>query len=48
MQKNEDIPIRLYDLLACLTQAEDIASPEIANHHRKVTYAAYRIAKLWN
>lgn len=38
-------PINMYELLLCLTKAVDLVSPELANHHQKVAYLAYKIAE---
>ena len=35
----------LFDLVLCLTNAVDLISPEVADHHQKVAYLAYRIAE---
>lgn len=43
MHNSENFCISLYDLLISLTYAEEIISPEIANHHIKVAYTAYRL-----
>ena len=37
--------ISLYELLICLTNAEDLISPEVANHHQKVAYLAFKIGE---
>ncbi len=37
--------VNLYDLLICLTNAEDIVSPELHYHHQQVAYLAYKIAE---
>ncbi len=37
--------INMYDLLLCLTKAVDLVSPELANHHQKVAYLAFKIAE---
>lgn len=37
--------INMYDLLICLTNAGDLISPEIANHHQQVAYLAFRIGE---
>lgn len=36
--------INMYDLLLCLTNAVDLVSPELADHHQQVAYLAYKIA----
>lgn len=35
----------LFDLVLCLTNAVDLISPEVADHHQKVAYLAFRIAE---
>ncbi|MDR3553023.1 MAG: HD domain-containing protein [Clostridia bacterium] len=35
----------MYELLICLTNAEDLISPEVANHHQQVAYLAFKIAE---
>lgn len=37
--------VNMYDLIACLTNTGDLISSEIADHHRQVSYLAYRIAE---
>lgn len=37
--------INMYDLLICLTNAFDLISPELANHHKQVAYLAFRIGE---
>ena len=37
--------INMYDLLICLTDAGDLISHEVANHHQQVAYLAFRIAE---
>ena len=37
--------INMFDLLLCLTNAVDMVSPELSNHHQKVSYLSYKIAK---
>ncbi|HWR24086.1 MAG TPA: HD domain-containing phosphohydrolase [Feifaniaceae bacterium] len=37
--------VNLYDLLICITNAEDLVSPELRFHHQKAAYLAYRIAE---
>lgn len=36
--------INMYELLICLTNAGDLISPELANHHQQVAYLAFKIA----
>jgi putative nucleotidyltransferase with HDIG domain len=35
--------ISIYELLQCLTDAADLISPQLANHHQQVAYLAYHI-----
>jgi response regulator RpfG family c-di-GMP phosphodiesterase len=35
----------MYDLLVCLTNAGDLISPEVSDHHQQVAYLAFRIAE---
>ena len=37
--------INLYELISCLTDAVDLISPELADHHQQVAYLSYEIAK---
>lgn len=37
--------MNLFELLICLTDAGDLISPELANHHQRVSYLAFRIAE---
>jgi HD-GYP domain-containing protein (c-di-GMP phosphodiesterase class II) len=37
--------INLYELLICLTNAGDLVSPKLANHHQQVAYLAYKIGE---
>lgn len=43
MIKNEQI--NLYDLMMCITKAIDLISPNVSNHHIKVSYIAYMISR---
>lgn len=36
--------INLYELISCLTDAVDLISPELVNHHQQVAYLSYSIA----
>ena len=40
--------INMYDLLICLTNAGDLISHEVANHHQQVAYLAFKIADSLN
>jgi len=35
----------LYDLVVCMTNAVDLVSPEVAKHHQRVAYLAFKIAE---
>jgi len=35
----------IYDLLICLTNAGDLISPEVANHHQQVAYLSFKIGE---
>ena len=37
--------VNLYELLNCLTNAADLVSPELANHHQQVAYLSFIIAE---
>ncbi|MBP1736594.1 MAG: phosphohydrolase [Oscillospiraceae bacterium] len=37
--------INLYDLLKCLSSAQDLVNKELTNHHHQVAYLSYRIAE---
>ncbi len=45
MQRIDKIRINMYDLLICLTNAGDLISHEVANHHQQVAYLAFRIGE---
>ncbi|MFP4456656.1 MAG: HD domain-containing phosphohydrolase [Clostridia bacterium] len=36
--------VSIYELLQCLTDAADLISPDLTNHHQQVSYLAYLIA----
>lgn len=40
--------ISLYDLLICLSTAQDLATPHFNNHHQQTAYLAYRICEALN
>lgn len=42
------ITINLFDVLECLTRAEDIVSPKLVNHHQQVAYLSFRIGQNMN
>lgn len=37
--------LSMYDLILCLTNAADLVSPALANHHKQVAYLAYCIGE---
>lgn len=41
----DKIRINLYDLLACLSSAQDLISKKLYHHHRQTAYLAYRLAE---
>lgn len=41
----DTIQIKLYDLLACISNAQDLVSPRLSNHHQQVAYLAFRISE---
>ncbi len=45
MSKFSHISISMYDLLICLTNAGDLISPEVSNHHQQVAYLAFKIGE---
>lgn len=40
--------INLYDLLLCLSNAQDLISPALSNHHQQVAYLSFRLAEQMN
>ena len=42
--KNE-FPVSLFDMIFCLSQAVDLVSPMVADHHKRVAYIAFSIAR---
>lgn len=48
MSKIGKAEISMYDLLICLTNAGDLISHEVANHHQQVAYLAFRIGEQMN
>lgn len=38
-----DLQVRLFDLATCLSDALDLISPMLVNHHKQVAYAAFNI-----
>ena len=45
MPRTDKIRINMYNLLICLTNAGDLISHEVANHHQQVAYLAFRIGE---
>lgn len=45
MPRIDKTEINIYDLLICLTNAGDLISHEVANHHQQVAYLAFRIGE---
>ena len=45
MPRIDKTEINMYDLLICLTNAGDLISHEVANHHQQVAYLAFRISE---
>lgn len=37
--------INLYEVLLCISNAVDLVTPELSNHHQQVAYLSYRIAE---
>lgn len=48
MTRIDKTEINIYDLLICLTNAGDLISHEVANHHQQVAYLAFRIGEQMN
>jgi HD-GYP domain-containing protein (c-di-GMP phosphodiesterase class II) len=48
MPRIDKTKISMYDLLVCLTNAGDIISPEVADHHQRVAYLAFKIGEQLN
>lgn len=45
MPRIDKTEINMYDLLICLTNAGDLISHEVADHHQQVAYLAFRIGE---
>ena len=45
MDKLDTIKIRLYELLKCFSNAQDLVSPLLTNHHQQVAYLSFRLAQ---
>ena len=39
------IIINLKDILLCISNAQDLASPRLSNHHQQVAYLSYFLAR---
>ncbi|MFT3983388.1 MAG: HD domain-containing protein [Lachnospiraceae bacterium] len=48
MPRIDKTEINIYDLLICLTNAGDLISHEVADHHQQVAYLAFRIGEQMN
>ncbi len=48
MPRIDKMDINMYELLICLTNAGDLISHEVADHHQKVAYLAFRIGERLN
>lgn len=44
----DKIRINLYELLECISNAQDLVSVKLSNHQQQVAYLAYRISELLN
>ena len=45
MYKLNHMRVNILELIICLTNAGDLISPELANHHQQVAYLAFKIAE---
>jgi HD-GYP domain-containing protein (c-di-GMP phosphodiesterase class II) len=41
----DKIQVNLYDLLTCISNAQDLVSPKLSNHHQQVAYLAFRLSE---
>ena len=41
----EKLTIKLYDILLCLSNALELLSPKLYNHHQQTAYMSYIIAE---
>ncbi|MDD4688910.1 MAG: HD domain-containing protein [Eubacteriales bacterium] len=41
----DKIRINLYDILACISSAQELVSLKLSNHHQQVAYLAYRLSE---
>lgn len=46
--KMEKIQINICDILACISNAQDLVSPRLSNHHQQVAYLSYRLSEQIN
>lgn len=44
----DKIRINLYDILACISNTQDLVSPKLSNHHQQVAYLAFRLSEHMN
>lgn len=40
-----NMKVNLYDMLKCISRAQDLVNTELSSHHHQVAYLAYRIAE---
>ncbi len=45
MSEVDQVTINMYDLLICLTNAGDLISPEVSDHHQQVAYLSFKLAE---
>lgn len=45
MLVKKEIHVPLFDLISCLSDVIDLVNPELVNHHKKVAYIAYCLAR---
>jgi HD-GYP domain-containing protein (c-di-GMP phosphodiesterase class II) len=41
----DKVRIKLYDLLMCISNAQDLVSTKLSNHHQQVAYLAFRLSE---
>ena len=41
----DKIRINLHELLLCLSNAQDLVSPNLSSHHQQVAYLSFRLAE---
>jgi len=44
---NKDFKVPLLQLVSTISNAVDLVSPVLNNHHKQVAYISYKIAKVW-